>query len=326
MAICRLILLCFGLMATLSGAEAQELRKVQVAIPAITPVSAAFAIAKDRDYYREEGLDVELIVMPSAVGTQALIGGNVKFSTQGGAALPAALRGAPIRLLFSTFSRPMFWLFAKPEIRSIADLRGKKVGVSSLGSGPDSLVRDLLKKHGLEGGRDVAILPVGPGTARFYAMQAGSVEAAMLSIPANFMAQEAGFRELVSFIEQDMVELQGSILASEQLLRSEAALAEKFVRGTLKGFRAVRDNRSATIQVLTRFLRLQEETVGKIYDLIRPGMTQDGTISEALQRKSLEHIVGRVAVKEPPPLEKIFDFSITRKVGDELQAKGWRPG
>ena len=313
-------------MATLSGAEAQELRKVQVAIPAITPVSAAFAIAKDRDYYREEGLDVELIVMPSAVGTQALIGGNVKFSTQGGAALPAALRGAPIRLLFSTFSRPMFWLFAKPEIRSIADLRGKKVGVSSLGSGPDSLVRDLLKKHGLEGGRDVAILPVGPGTARFYAMQAGSVEAAMLSIPANFMAQEAGFRELVSFIEQDMVELQGSILASEQLLQSEAALAEKFVRGTLKGFRAVRDNRSATIQVLTRFLRLQEETVGKIYDLIRPGMTQDGTISEALQRKSLEHIVGRVAVKEPPPLEKIFDFSITRKVGDELQAKGWRPG
>ena len=156
-------------------------------------------------------------------------------------------------------------------------------------------------------------------------MKAGSVDAAMLSIPSNFMAQEAGFRQLVSFIEQDLVELQGSILASEQLLESELALAEKFVRGSLKGFRTFRDSRSATIQVLTRFLRLKEEMVAKIYDLIRAGMTQDGTISEALQRKSLEHIVGRVAVQEPPALEKIFDFSLSRKVRDELQAKGWRP-
>ena len=305
---------------------AQELRKIHVAIPAVSPASTTFAVAKDRGYYREEGLDVELIVMPSAVAVQALIGGNVKFATVGGAGLPPALRGAPIRFLFTTFSRPMFWLFAKPEIRSIGDLKGKRVGVSSLGSGPDSILRDLLKKHGIEGGREVVIMPMGAGTARFGALKAGSVDAAMLSIPSNFLAQEAGFRELVSFIEQDIVELQGSILASEQLLESEPALAEKFVRGALKGFRAFRDNRSGTIQVLTRFLRLKEEMVAKIYDLIRPGMTQDGTISEALQRKSLEHIVGRVALEKPPALEKIFDFSLARKVRDELQAKGWKPG
>jgi len=75
--------------------------------------------------------------MPSAVGTQALIGGNVKFSTVGGAALLPALRGAPLRFLFTTFNRPMFWLYAKSDIRSVDALKGKKVGVSSLGSGPD---------------------------------------------------------------------------------------------------------------------------------------------------------------------------------------------
>lgn len=204
----RLVLLgIWTIFGIWSGAEGQELRKIHVAIPAVSPASTTFVVAKDRGYYREEGLDVELIVMPSAVGTQALIGGNVKFSTQGGAGLPPVLRGAPLRFLFATFSRPMFWLFARPEIRSVGDLRGKRVGVSSLGSGPDSILRDLLKKHGLEGGREVAIMPMGAGTARFYALQAGSVDAAMLSIPGNFMAQEAGFRELVSFIEQDMVEL-----------------------------------------------------------------------------------------------------------------------
>jgi ABC-type nitrate/sulfonate/bicarbonate transport system substrate-binding protein len=169
------------------------------------------------------------------------------------------------------------------------------------------------------------ILPVGSGTARFYALQAGSVDAAMLSIPAIFMAQEAGYRELVSFVDQDIVELQGSILAPAQLLESEPALAEKFVRGSVKGFIFFRENRAATIQILTRFLRLKEDMVGKIYDRFKPGMTPDGTINEALQRKSIEHIVGRVGVKEPPPLDKIFDFSLTRKLNEELRAKGWRP-
>jgi len=124
---------------SLRWAEAQQLRKIHVAIPAITPAAAPFAIAKDRGYYREEGLDVDLIVMPSAVGIQALIGGNVSFSTQGGAGLLPALRGAPIRLLFSAYRRPMYWLYARAEIRSVGDLKGKKVGVSSIGSGPDSL-------------------------------------------------------------------------------------------------------------------------------------------------------------------------------------------
>jgi ABC-type nitrate/sulfonate/bicarbonate transport system substrate-binding protein len=296
-----------------------------VAIPAITPAASPFVIARDKGYYREEGLDVELIVMPSAVGIQALIGGNVSFSTQGGAGLLPALRGAPIRLIFSAYRRPMYWLYARPEVRSIGDLKGKKVGVSSIGSGPDSLLRDLLKKQGLEGGRDVVILPVGSGTARFYALQAGSVDAAMLSIPANFMSQDAGYRQLVSFIDQDMVELQGSILTSLQLLESDPGLVERFVRGSTKGFRILRDNRKVTIQVLTRFLKLKEESVGRIYDLIRPGLTPDGTLNEDLQKKSLEHILPRVGLKEPPPLETIFDFSLARKVNDELQARAWKP-
>src|SRR5712692_11775199 len=99
-----------------SSTNAQELLNVPVAIPAVSPAATTFVVARDRGYYREEGLDVELVVMPSAVGTQALIGGNVKFSTVGGASMPAILRGAPIRFLFASFSRPMFWLFAKPEI------------------------------------------------------------------------------------------------------------------------------------------------------------------------------------------------------------------
>jgi ABC-type nitrate/sulfonate/bicarbonate transport system substrate-binding protein len=308
-----------------SSSAAQELLKVPVQIPAITPAVTAFTVARERGYYRQEGLDAQLIVMPSALGSQALLGGNVKFSTAGGAGLLPILRGAPVRFMFTTFHRPMFWLYARPDIRSVENLKGKKVGVSSLGSGPDSLLREILKKHGLDEGRDVAILPVGSGTARFFALQAGSVDAAMLSIPANLMAHDAGFRQLVSFIDQEWVELQGTVNVTDQLLASEPALVEKFIRATLKGFIHFRDLRSQTIAILSRFLRTPEEVSGKIYDLMRPSLTQDGIVSEEVQRKSLEHVVDRVALKEPPRLERIFDYSVAVKVRNELRAKGWKP-
>jgi len=319
------ILIVVALLCVASNDNAQELVKTPVQIPAITPAATAFAVARDRGYYRQEGLDAQLIVMPSALGTQALLGGNVKFSTAGGAGLLPILRGAPIRFMFTTFNRPMFWLYSRSDIRSVENLKGKKVGVSSLGSGPDSLLREILKKHGLDGGRDVVILPVGSGTARFFALQAGTVDAAMLSIPANLMAQDAGFRELVSFIDQEWIELQGTINVTDQLLASDPTLVEKFIRATLKGFIHFRDLRSQTIGILIRFLRVKEDAAAKIYELMRPSLTQDGIVSEEIQRKSLEHVIDRVGLKEPPRLDKIFDYSMAVKVRNELRAKGWRP-
>jgi NitT/TauT family transport system substrate-binding protein len=319
------ILIVAVLLCMATNNNAQELVKAPVQIPAITPAATAFAVARDRGYYRQEGLDAQLIVMPSALGTQALLGGNVKFSTAGGAGLLPILRGAPMRFMFTTFNRPMFWLYSRSDIRSVENLKGKKVGVSSLGSGPDSLLREILKKHGLDGGRDVAILPVGSGTARFFALQAGTVDAAMLSIPANLMAQDAGFRELVSFIDQEWIELQGTINVTDQLLASDPTLVEKFIRATLKGFIHFRDLRSQTIGILTRFLRIKDDAAAKIYELMRPSLTQDGIVSEEIQRKSLEHVIDRVGLKEPPRLDKIFDYSVAVKVRNELRAKGWKP-
>ena len=266
-----------------------------------------------------------MVLIPSALGMQALLAGNIKFATAGGAGLLPILRGAPVKFTFTTFSRPMFWLYAKPEIRSVEMLKGRKVGVSGIGSGPDSLLREILKKYGLEGGRDVVILPVGSGTGRFFALQAGSVDAAMLSIPANLLAQEAGFRELVSFLNEEWIELQGTVNVTDQLLASDPVLVEKFLCATLKGFIHFRDLRAQSIANLARFLRTKEDATGKIYDLMRPSLTQDGIVSEDIQRKSLEHVVERAGLKESPRLEKIFDYSVAGRVRNELRVKGWKP-
>jgi ABC-type nitrate/sulfonate/bicarbonate transport system substrate-binding protein len=135
------------------------------------------------------------------------------------------------------------------------------------------------------------------------------VDAAILSIPGNLMAQEAGFRELISCIDQEWIELQGTVNVTDQLVASDPALVERFIRATLKGFIHFRDQRAQTIAILTRFLRTKEDASAKIYDLMRPSLAQDGTVSEEIQRKSLEHVVDRAGLKEPPSWRR---FSTTR--------------
>jgi NitT/TauT family transport system substrate-binding protein len=309
----------------LAGRSLAQLRYVPVGIPSISISSGSFINAKEAGFYKDEGLNVELVVMRGAPAIQGLIGGTVPFASSGGAGLLPIIRGAPLRIVFTTFSRPMFWVYSKPEIKTVEELRGKKIGVSSIGSGPDTLLRTMLKKHGLDGGRDVVILSTGPGTARFFSLKTGVTDAAVLNEQAALMAQESGLRQLFSFTKgEDFVEVQGSIVVRDSLLESDPLLVEKFTRATLKGALYLKDNRAGTVAIHARVLKVNETIANRVYDLARPGVTADGTVSEDIQRKAIEQIVERTDIKELPPLRKVFDFAITRKAYAGLQASGWK--
>jgi NitT/TauT family transport system substrate-binding protein len=302
-----------------------EARTVNVAVPTLSLVVIAFTAAKERGYYREEGLDVDLVVMRDTLGISALIGGNVDFASMSGAGLTAILGGMPLRFAFSSFYRPMFWIYAKPELQDIKALKGKRIAVTGLGSGPDNLLRETLKRNSLEPGRDAVILALGLPSTVATALRTGAVDAATVSPPFNFAVKDAGFRELISFLKDDFVELQGSILAHEKLFQSDPILVEKFVRGTLKGLRYARENRAGTIPILLRYMKLKEDLAGQYYDLVRPIMTVDGTVSAEFQKKYLDQATKVLAPKEPPVAERIYNYSVARRIHGELEAAGWRP-
>jgi NitT/TauT family transport system substrate-binding protein len=313
-------------LAIVATSTVGQARTVNVAVPTLSMVVIAFTAAKEKGYYRDEGLDVNLVVMRDTLGISAVIGENADFATMSGAGLTAILGGVPLRFVFSSFYRPMFWIYAKPEVQDLKTLRGKRVGVTGLGSGPDNLLRETLKRNGLEAGRDVVILALGLPSTVAAALRNGAVDAAMISPPFNFSVKDAGFRELISFLKEDFVELQGSVLVHEKLFQSEPALVEKFVRGTSKGLRYARENRSGTLPILLRYMRIKDDLAGPYYDLVRPIMTSDGTASVELQKKYLDQALKVLAPKESPTVEKIFSYGVTRKVHSELEAAGWKAG
>jgi ABC-type nitrate/sulfonate/bicarbonate transport system substrate-binding protein len=187
------------------------------------------------------------------------------------------------------------------------------------------MLRDLLNTHGIDGNRDVIILATGVDSNRYAALISGAVDAVLLSTPYNFVAEEAGFRELVSFIKHDWVELQGCIVAREALIKSNPALVEHFTAATLKGLIAARENRAGTIPAIARLMKVKPDLAAKIYDLTLPAMTVDGTLNEPLQKKAMEHLPKRMDFKDAARLDRIYDFSFVDKARSDLAARGWKP-
>ena len=120
-------LLCF--VFALGLAPRVEAVRLRLSVPVHGFSHVAFYAAKEKGYFQEEGLDVEVILMSGAIGIRALIAGDVDASTVGGYALPPILRGAPLRMVFISLDKPTHWLFARPDIRTLKDLKGRKVAV-----------------------------------------------------------------------------------------------------------------------------------------------------------------------------------------------------
>ena len=143
-----------------------EAARLRLSVPVHGVSHVAFYAAKEKGYFQEEGLDVEMILMSAAIGFRALIAGDVDASTVGGSALPPIFRGAPLRMVFISFDKPTHWLYAKPDIRTVKDLKNRKVAIDGLGGTLESLLRSVLEKNGLEGGRDVPFLAIGTPPGR----------------------------------------------------------------------------------------------------------------------------------------------------------------
>ena len=181
----------------------------------------------------------------------------------------------------------LFWLYSRPQIREVRELKNKKVGVGGLNQASYTLLREVLSNYGLEAGKDYTLIQAGDSAPRFMALTTGFIDATLMPLPWNFSAQEAGMHELVALSKADITAPTGSIVLREDLLRSEPQMVEQFTRATLKALRYAIERRAGAIGALTQSLKIKEDLAAKGYDAARPALTTDGTMTEASQRKAL---------------------------------------
>jgi NitT/TauT family transport system substrate-binding protein len=314
--------LAFVALAAWSGSpQAQE--RVRVAISNFSASYISMHIAQKRGYYAEEGMIVEIILMAGLTSTRALIGNSVEL---GSASNPtAAVQGAKLKILMVFNDKPPGMLISQPGIKTVAELRGKRIGGSTVGSLEYGWMKELLPKFGLQLEKDVTFVPVGSTSTRFTALRAGTIDASPLSPPSNFLAQDAGFNVLLRTADH-LEDIQASIVATDDRLGRQGDMVRRFMRATVKGKNYYLAHRQEGITAVMEFTRHKDrDLMARVYDDHMKTIARDGTIPERLQQIVIERSKRLTGVTREVQPEEIFDFSFIRRAQTEVTQSGWKP-
>ena len=280
-----------------------------------------YFVAKERGFFKEEGLDVELIVMQAIQTIQATLGGSTQFASATGSAVASAVRGADMRVILAVTDKPSFDLIVQPEITSVQQLKGKKIGTGGVGSLAEILARRILIANNVRP-EDVAILATGPSHVTYAALKAKVIDAAPLQMPLTFTAQDEGFRKLVSAADVYR-SVQGGLATTKTLLTEQPELVAKVVRAMLKAMRLIKTDRKYAIDFLkgpwVDIGKDPDKIAARVYDIAGPALLDDGTVSEEIQRQMIADASQRVKPKQPVSPEQVFDFSVAKKISASLK-------
>ena len=173
-------------------ASVQAADKIRIAIPGPTISQLTFPVAQKRGFFREEGLEAEIILMRGNVPVAALVNGEIDYNSTVPLVLTAAIRGVPIKVLACFVPGSPYTLVARPEIKSVKELQGKTIAVGPFGGAPHVIGKMIVKHFGLDPDKDVKFLSAGGTESRFLAMKQGFADAAALTSPSDFLGQEDG--------------------------------------------------------------------------------------------------------------------------------------
>lgn len=187
-----LVLVLFCGVAALADAATRDLERVRVGYSVGGLIPFPLIVAKENRFFEQAGLDVELINIPPTIAVTALISGDIQYVIFAGTTLNAAVRGLPVKLVMVYNDRPLFSLMARPEIRSIKEIKGKVLGVATLTSGESFLSRRLLKDAGIDADKEMTLRVIGNTPDRFQALRAGVVDATTLTTPVDIHAERMG--------------------------------------------------------------------------------------------------------------------------------------
>lgn len=246
---------------------------LQLGINAVSASIAPIWLAKDEGYFEKYGFDVELVTLQSSSQVaKVMASGEMPVAVSAAAGVVDAALAGDDQVLLSGYQNTMnFWVYARPDVTALADLRGKRLGTTRIGSGAHLGAIYALHKAGLEPDRDAAIIQVG-GTAEVYtALVAGAADAATLSLPYNFQAQDSGMRLLYDISAQRMPYLQSGLASSKSYVKDHEDMLRRLVMAHLEGLARMHKDKATTIEVLARNLKSDDRALmGRTYDILEP--------------------------------------------------------
>jgi NitT/TauT family transport system substrate-binding protein len=299
---------------------------VRINWTAVTGAQSGMFMAKQEGLFKKNGLDVELIHIPSSSrAIQAILAGEIAISFMDGSnAAQANLKGANLALIAGATNRQVFSLMAKPEIKKITELKGRKVGITRIGSSTHTSALYALGSAGLKPA-DVQLLPLVEVPNIFTALSAGQIDAGVVSPPTNARAKRAGFVELMNIAKEGPEFVSVAVGTSRTYIKANEDVVRRVVRSYAEGIQVFKSNKAAALRMFQNQLKVKEVEIQEdSYNQFREYLEFPPYVS----RKGIEAILAEIAINDPAAkAAKPEDFMDMRFVAElDKQGVSKRPG
>ena len=297
------------------------LQRVKIAYASSGINYADLFLGKDKGFFREEGLEPQFIQMSSSIAINAGISGELDAQASIGSAIRAIQRGAPLRVVAVTLRRPLFWLVVRPEYRSAKDLKGKVLGISTIGGSQHTSAKKMLALGGLDPERDITSVQISDQTTQLQALVSNSVQITALSPPWVAVARDKFKMNVLDSALDRFAAIDSGLVVPVKHLQERPELVKKILRARAKGNRYFLENEREGSEFLARLYRTDFKTALESYRGSMPAFTRTGIPTDDEIREHLAADAQVLKLAEPVPPTKIFDFSLQRDVLRELGIK-----
>ena len=294
--------------------------KVRLSISSIDVSFLTAGVGYRRGFFRDEGLDMELIRMNANISVTALSTGDIDYTMIFGSVVRGAMRGLPMKVLACFMDSSTHMLIARPEYKAIRDLKGKTLAVSTYGSTSDVAARMMMKHGGVDPERELKIIPLGAERSRFGALREGIVDVAVLSPPADSEASKYGLNVLSRFHEIYKMPFTG-LGTHLKKLKEKPDEVRRMLKAMIRTNRFIRQNRDGTIQSMMEWMKIDRDSATATYDSTWRVFSEDGSIPEAGLKLVIDQ--GREAMKIERAVanSEVSDMGLLREVQKELAMK-----
>ena len=309
------------LMLVVSTAPLGAQTKVRINWTAVTGAQSGVYVAYEEGLFKKNGLEVELIHIPSSSrGIQAILAGEIAFSYMDGMNLAQAnLKGAGLALIVAGTNRMVFSLMARPEIKKISDLRGKKIGITRIGSSTHTATLYAVNQAGLKPS-DYQILPLVEVPNIFIALMAGQVDAGTVSPPTNSRARKAGLNELMNLAKEGPEYVSVAVGTSRSYIKANEEIVRRLVRSYAEAVHLFKTNKAVGIRVLQKYTRVKEaDILEDAYGQFREYLESPPYVS----RKGIEAILSELGEKEQAARQAKPEDFMDMRFMNELEKEGF---
>ena len=302
-------------------AQTLPLQKVRIAYASSGINYADIFLAKEKGFYREEGLEPQFIQMNSGIAITAGISGELDGQASIGSAIRAIQRGAPMRVVAVTLRRPLYWLVVRPEYRSVKDLKSKVLGISTIGGSQHNRAKAMLAMGGLDPDKDITSMQINDQTMQLQALVSNAVQVIALSPPWVVVARDKFKMNILDSALDKFVGIDSGLAVPHKLLQENADQVKKMLRARAKGNRYFLENEREGSEFLARIYGVDATTALESYRASMPAFTRTGIPTDAEIKEHLANDAQTLKLAEPAQPSKIFDFSLQSDVLRELGIK-----